>query len=287
MAKNLFDTSMEPMEVVSSREPLPVNQEPIDNASIPEPVVDEFKDWDKQKAIDAYRTKQSEADRFRIAYEKLNEEKIQAEARAKVYEEQLLNKTQAPVPEPQAPIRPVKPLKPAGYNKADAMSYPDSDSARYEAALEKYYDQKEIYDEWEKGELHKTISKVNKTLEEQKNADLQNQEFAQRKAAQIARIARSNGGDLIEAGKVFEFTQQAMQKDDPMWYINLYRQSQSQAQKTQQASTRATNQQSYVAPGVTLPNNDSNDVKFEKQFISDIGSRKSNLHGLFKTEKRT
>lgn len=277
--KNLFETGQEPTMVEE-----PVNQEPQEQV----PQQENFDNWDKQKAVEAYRNLQKKTTELDLTVKQLAEEKIRAEERARVLEEFATKSKETPQiiedPEPQIPS---KPIKPQGYNKADAIAYPDSESGKYEEAKEKYEEAVKENLRWRNEQLNKKVQSVTQTLEQKENERLQNEEFARRKANQIARLSKATGGDIEKAGKVFEFVQNAMGKDDPAWFVKLYDQANTNPQvalKTEQAAKRNERQQ-FVAPGATVQGEGEN-AKIEQSFIQSISSRRKNNHGLFATEKK-
>lgn len=271
--KNLFETGTEPTEVQAEGQS--VTQESQEQVS------QEETNWDsKEKAVEAYHNLQRKNSELDLMVKQLAEEKIRAEERAKILEQFA----QKPEPEIQVPQKPSRPQKPQGYSRADAIAYPDSESGKYEQALESYYDQKEVYDQWEKSQLLNKVETVTKSLEQKENERLLNEQYAQRKAAQISRLAQATGGDVNKAGKVFEFVQEAMGKDDPSWFVKLYDTVTGQPTlKTQQADQRS-ERQKYAAPGATIQGNGDNQNEAQK-FMGDIAKRKNNRHDLFKTTK--
>lgn len=274
--KNLFETGTEPTEVQTEGQS--VTQEPQEQVSQEE----NFDNWDKPKSVEAYKNLQKKNSELDLMVKQLAEEKIRAEERAKILEQFA----QKPEPEIQVPQKPSRPQKPQGYNRADAIAYPDSESGKYEQALESYYDQKEVYDQWEKSQLLNKVETVTKSLEQKENERLRSEEFAQRKAYHIGRLAKVNGGDTQKAGKAFEWFQQLISEDDPARFHKLYELDTANPNatlKTQQADQRK-ERQGYAPPGAIIQGNGDNQNEAQK-FMGDIAKRKNNRHDLFKTTK--
>jgi len=258
--------------------------EPIESV----PTEEEIKSWDKEKSAKAYvnlQRKISERDRL---YREELEGRIRAEERAKLLEELVTKPKSAEVEPKQQLAKPVKPTRPIGYNKADAIAYPESESAKFDTALEEYYERKDAYEEFRESQINEQISAVTQTFEEQKNKELQTQEYARRKAEHISRLSKATGGDIKKATEVFDFMQRAMVKDDPSLYVKLYEMEmakngkQINTEKRELTSDRRIN---YHSP-LSISNTNTNENDEQVTFMQEIKNRKGNKHSLFKTEPR-
>lgn len=282
--RNLFEIGQEP------EKEQPVMQEsPVEESSAPSQVViddvinEETKTWDKEKAVNSYRKLQRIVSDHQVALAQEQEARIRAEERARLLEE--MTKAQfvkePPKPEEVIPVKPTKPAKPVGYNKADAIAYPDSDSAKYEESLEKYYEDKDRYDAYRENQLTEQISKVAQTFEEKKNEELRNQEMAKRKSAGIATLARATNGDIDKATKVFEFAQKAVLSDEPSWYVRLYEES------LRNNKPVPTGQQTpFKVPPASSMNTNLSTSEESGTFMGELKSRRNSHHNLFKTEPK-
>ena len=257
---------------------------------------EDIKSWDKEKSVKAYRNLQRKITVSQGIINEATERAIRAEERARVLEEiatkGLQNNTQQNRQQEQTPVKPVKPAKPAGYSKADAIAYPDSESARYDLMLEKYYEDKEVYEDWKEAQYSNELRTVKESFEEQMNKQLQSDDFARRKAAGIARLASATKGDMQKASAVFDFVQRAMVKDDPNFYVALYdvvnnKQNKSNSEEDEGVvSKREDVRNRRNIPPLSMGSSNANEGDEMKSFMAGIKSQRKNTHNLFQTEKR-
>lgn len=134
----IFESKQDEVPVVTSEEPKKAEEVK------PEEVKDEFADWDKQKAVDAYQNLQRKiTDRDKEAKTAIKETQVEREARIRL-EAQLEMLTQKPEevkPEITMPVAPVKPTNFDKYNKHD----PDTPSGQYWESLTEYNSQMVAY----------------------------------------------------------------------------------------------------------------------------------------------
>jgi len=160
-----------------------VPPEPIQGQEVIESTPSEnFENWDKQKAIDAYKElqrKNTELDRQikeRSNYKDPELENLKQEFA------QVKTQLQPPVKVPEKPVKPVKPQKPANYDPADSVTDPTSESYKYRLAkedyddkLSEYIERKDEYDEFEKQHINSFLQETvqEKKQNQAKNASLQ------------------------------------------------------------------------------------------------------------------
>jgi len=252
---------------------------------------EEIKNWDKEKSIKAYRNLQRKINETRSFVSEATERAIRAEERAKLLEDIVRNNPQQQRQEQQQekpPVKPVKPIKPAGYNKADAIAYPDSESAKYDEAIEKYYEAKETYEDWRESHLQNELKTVRSSFEEEQNRRLQSEDYAKRKAGEIARLAKATGGDIQKATAVFDFVQKAMVKDDPSFYVSLYDVATSKKKGTkEEEEPEIVSSRNNSRRPLSTANSNFNEGDEVKGFMTGIKSQRRNNHSLFKTESKS
>jgi len=243
-----------------------------------------------EKFIKAYRDLQRKMSERNTAYNEATQRAIVAEKMNKILADLANNKQNIQEKNNTQEIqKPVKPIRPPGYSKADAIAYPDSDSGKYDLAIEEYYEKKEQYDEFEKTTLRNQLGDLNKSFEERKNADLQNQDLARRKSALISRLSKKTGGDVRKASEVFEFVQKSMVKDEDQFYIDLYEASLAKNNSNQRKNNgeEITSQRGYrpSAREIVSFNHNLDDKDEQSGFMSEIKNRRANNHSLFETRK--
>jgi hypothetical protein len=285
--KNLFETGTEPEQIVSNEiTGQTVTQESQEQISQEE----NFDNWDKQKAVEAYKNLQRKITEQDLTVKQLAEDKIRAEERAKILEQFAAKPTPKPqVDEDPEPIVPNQPNKPQDYNLADALGYPESESGKYLKAKEVYEEKVNQKLQWQNRQLSNTVNTIKQSLEEDINTRMKNEDFARRKANKIAWLARGTNGDLKKAGEVFETIQEIMNpdKEKPEYFITLHdiiKNNPKTILKDKQAVLRNERQQ-FTPPGATVQGEGEN-AKQEKTFVQSIGSRRRNNHSLFETEKK-
>lgn len=167
-------------------------EEPAEEPEAIEEPQDEFKDWDKEKSVNAYRELQRKITQRDKEAREEREARIRLEERLKMQEEGTLKKSE---PEPKLE-RPVEPKMPEGYSEVEAMADPDSIHGRYKRDLDKY--------------LRETINYQNEKL-----AIIENETRESKRAREIADGEREAQGEFIKLGctaekaaKVFHWASQ-------------------------------------------------------------------------------
>lgn len=143
-------------------------------------------DTPKDVLNDAAKHFQSLADKRLAELERLRieNEKLQQEIAPK-----------AVTPDPLTP--PVKPQKPAGYNRVDALTDPESPSFKYEEAMSDYRDQMNDYS-------MRLLEEKTKPFEEDRKRKLEEAEYLQRKSQALSQF-QAVGLDAVESEKAFKF----------------------------------------------------------------------------------
>jgi len=95
-------------------------------------------------------------------------------------------------------VRPIRPVKPADYNRLDGMSDPTSESYKWESAMEDYRTQKEDYQD--------AIQARQEQLQQSKaNMEAAAQKAARAKSDMISMIMVETGGDPKKAEEIYDF----------------------------------------------------------------------------------
>jgi len=149
--------------------------EPVADESVTEEVATDetetLSDETEDKSVEAYRKLQSERDtavaQLNKAMEILNQTQKQPES--SIESEEVM----------EAPIKPLRPDKPANFSRYEANNDPESESAKYLDALEDYQAEKEMYED--------EVMEYNQYLQKQQ---IQQQQATEQRKQQIYELGQ-------------------------------------------------------------------------------------------------
>jgi len=238
-----------PEEQPTQQKPVQLDTEPtveIDGQVIPEKEIDNLK---------SYKFFQSKFTTEQQERQKEREGRIRAEERLKLIEQQ-----QIPQPQVQQNQRPVRPVRPQGYNRLDAITITDSISAKYDEAMQDYEDK--LY-QWN---------------EQQEQIKDQQTEFQRQRNMKISELQTVPGVTLEEATEALNwFTTPDSGKPE---YLVAYRRF---VKNLQNGKIQPMGQTvGKTATPVTLPSQTVPKTDETQDFVGGFGKR--DIKRLFKTQ---
>jgi hypothetical protein len=181
-----------------------LNQDPtlknnVENNLNPTDVVeDELKDVDNPKSYKHFQ---------RIAEQRLQETQSEREQRIRLEEKvNYLEQQQKPVEKVEdfkPPVRPQKPVRPNDYDPTEAVTNLSSASAKYDRALQEYFENVADYQLAMSEFNTKSVESKIKRIDEFENQTKEQQRFNQNKAKALADFQRA-GGTPQESQEAFE-----------------------------------------------------------------------------------
>ncbi len=213
--------------------------------------------------LKSYKFFQSKFTQEQQEKQRIKEELIRKEERLKFLEESLKPKETR---QQTAPERPVKPVRPQGYNRVDATTDPDSPSGKFDDAMFDYNDKMDSYRE------HK-----DRMFEQERELLRQQQEFAQRRNAKIAELQAVPGVTLEEAMETFDWinTPDSIKPEN----VIAYRRQIKGLKNPKPIQGQTVGQ---ILPPVAIPSKAEPKTDESQEFVGSFGQR--NIRNLFKTQ---